>query len=250
LGHNFAKAFNIQYLDRNNQLQHCWTTSWGLSWRMVGAVIMAHGDEKGLRLPPKLAPYQVVVVPIFRNDDERSAVLSAIEPIKQALVDAGIRVWVDKREDLSPGFKFNDWEMRGVPVRLEVGPKDVANNVVVAARRDVPGKEGKRTLSQDGLAVSVSALLDEVHNGLLAQATAFRDANIHDVSSYDELKQVVEAGGFARGWWADDAENEKRIKTETQATHRCYPLDQPGGEGKCFLTGRTTNQVALFAKAY
>ncbi|MCL4251254.1 MAG: proline--tRNA ligase [Anaerolineae bacterium] len=250
LGQNFAKAFNIQYLDRSNQLQHCWTTSWGLSWRMVGAVIMAHGDEKGLRLPPKLAPYQVVVVPIFRNDDERSAVLSAIEPIKKALADAGIRVWVDKREDLSPGFKFNDWEMRGVPVRLEVGPKDVANNVVVAARRDVPGKEGKRTLAQDGLAASVAALLDEVHNGLLAQATAFRDANIHDVSSYDELKQVVETGGFARGWWADDAENEKRIKAETQATHRCYPLEQPGGEGKCLLTGRTTNQTALFAKAY
>ncbi|MCA9907664.1 MAG: proline--tRNA ligase, partial [Anaerolineae bacterium] len=250
LGQNFAKAFNIQYLDRNNQLQHCWTTSWGLSWRMVGAVIMAHGDEKGLRLPPKLAPYQVVVVPIFRNDDERSAVLSAIEPIKQALVDAGIRVWVDKREDLSPGFKFNDWEMRGVPVRLEVGPKDVANNVVVAARRDVPGRDGKRTLPQEGLAANVSALLDEVHNGLLAQATAFRDANIHDVSTYDELKQVVETGGFARGWWEEDAENEKRIKAETQATHRCYPLEQPGGEGECLLTGRKTKRVALFAKAY
>jgi len=250
LGQNFAKAFNIQYLDRNNQLQHCWTTSWGLSWRMVGAVIMAHGDEKGLRLPPKLAPYQVVVVPIFRNDDERNTVLSAIEPIKKALVDAGIRVWVDQREDLSPGFKFNDWEMRGVPVRLEVGPKDVANNVVVAARRDVPGRDGKRTLPQDGLAVSVSALLDEVHNGLLAQATAFRDANIHDVTTYDELKQVVEAGGFARGWWEEDAENEKRIKAETQATHRCYPLEQPGGEGECLLTGRKTKRVALFSKAY
>ncbi|MCC6616345.1 MAG: proline--tRNA ligase [Anaerolineae bacterium] len=250
LGQNFAKAFNIQYLDRNNQLQHCWTTSWGLSWRMVGAVIMAHGDEKGLRLPPKLAPYQVVVVPIFRNDDERSAVLGAIEPIKKALVDAGIRVWIDKREDLSPGFKFNDWEMRGVPVRLEVGPKDVANNVVVAARRDVPGRDGKRTLPQEGLAASVSALLDEIHNGLLAQATTFRDANIHDVSTYDELKQVVEAGGFARGWWEEDPENEKRIKAETQATHRCYPLEQPGGEGESFLTGRKAKRVALFAKAY
>jgi prolyl-tRNA synthetase len=249
LGQNFAKAFNIQYLDRSNQLQHCWTTSWGLSTRMVGAVIMAHGDEKGLRLPPKLAPHQVVIVPIYKTDEEKSGVMAAVESIKKQLVGGSIRVWVDRREDLSPGFKYNDWEMRGVPLRLEVGPKDVANNVVMAARRDM-GKEGKRSLPQENLAASVSALLDEIQANLLAQATTFRDANIFDVKTYDELKQVVEAGGFARGWYAGDSADDKRIKNDTQATHRCFPLEQPGGGGECLLTGKPAEKVALFAKAY
>jgi prolyl-tRNA synthetase len=249
LGQNFAKAFNIQYLDRNNQLQHCWTTSWGLSTRMVGAVIMTHGDEKGLRLPPKLAPYQVVIVPIFKTDDEKSAVMAAVETITKQLISAGIRIWVDRREDLSPGYKYNDWEMRGVPLRLEVGPKDVANSVVMAARRDM-GKEGKRSLPQENLATSVGALLDEIQANLLAQATAFRDANIADVKTYDELRQVVEAGGFARGWYAGDSADDKRIKNDTQATHRCFPLEQPDGSGECLLTGGRAEKVALFAKAY
>jgi prolyl-tRNA synthetase len=249
LGQNFAKAFDIQYLDRNNERQYCWTTSWGFSWRMVGAVIMAHGDDKGLRLPPKLAPYQVVIVPIGKTDDERSTVMAAVEPIKRELAAAGIRVKVDERDDLSPGFKFNDWEMRGVPVRLEIGPKDVANNVVVAARRDM-GKEGKRSLPQANIAASVGALLDEIQANLYAQAEAFRDANTHDVTSYDQLRQVVEAGGFARGWWAGDAADEKRVKDETQATHRCYPLDQPSGGGVCLLTGKPATRVAIFSKAY
>jgi prolyl-tRNA synthetase len=249
LGQNFAKAFNIQYLDRGNQLQHCWTTSWGLSTRMVGAVIMAHGDEKGLRLPPRLAPIQVVIVPIFKNDDERGKVMEAAERIHKTLAGAGIRVKVDERDDLSPGFKYNDWEMRGVPVRLEVGPKDVVNNVVMSARRDM-GKEGKRSLPQEGIVASVTALLDEIQASLLAQATAFRDANIFDVKTYDELKQVVEAGGFARGWYAGEKEEDKRIKNDTGATHRCFPLEQPGDGGACFLTSKPAARVALFAKAY
>jgi prolyl-tRNA synthetase len=250
LGQNFAKAFDIQYLDRGNERQFCWTTSWGLSTRMVGAIIMAHGDDKGLRLPPRLAPYQVVIVPIGKTDEERSAVMEAVQTIKKQLVGAGIRVWVDSREDLSPGFKFNDWEMRGVPVRLEIGPKDVANHVVVAARRDILGKEGKRTLPQENIAASVSDLLKEIQANMLAQATTFRDANIYDVKNYDELKQVVEAGGFARGWWAENGVNEKQIKEETQATHRCYPLVQSGERGQCFYSGEDTERVALFAKAY
>lgn len=249
LGQNFAKAFDIQYLDRNNERQYCWTTSWGFSWRMVGAVIMAHGDEKGLRLPPKLAPYQVVIVPIGRTEEERSTVMAAVEPIKRELMAAGIRLKVDDRDDASPGFKFNDWEMRGVPVRLEIGPKDVANNVVVAARRDM-GKEGKRSLPQENIAASVSALLDQIQANLLAQAEAFREANTHDVASYDDLRQVVEAGGFARGWWAGDAADEKRVKEETQGTHRCYPLEQPDGSGVCLLTGKPAARVAIFSKAY
>lgn len=249
LGQNFAKAFEIQFLDENNQRQTCWTTSWGMSTRMVGAVVMAHGDEKGLRLPPRLAPYQVVIVPIFKTDDEKSLVMETVQKLKRELTANSIRVHVDTR-DYQPGFKFNDWEMRGVPVRLELGPRDVANNAVVAARRDKPGKEGKRVLTQDNISASVTDLLNEIQANMLQQATEFRDANIFDIESYDDLKNVVEKGGFARGWWAGTDDEEVRIKTETGATHRCYPLDQPGGTGVCFYTGRPAQRVALFAKAY
>ncbi|MBL8130604.1 MAG: proline--tRNA ligase [Anaerolineae bacterium] len=249
LGQNFAKAFNIQYLDEGNQRQFCWTTSWGMSWRVIGGIIMTHGDEKGLRLPPRLAPIQVVIVPIYKTPEEQSAVMAAADRLKQALVGADIRVKLDAREE-TPGFKFNDWEMRGVPLRLEIGPRDVQNNTVVAARRDIPGREGKSFLSQDNIAAQVAALLTHLQANMLAQAAAFRDANIHDVRSYDELKQVIEAGGFARGWWKEDSEAEARIKAETQASHRCYPLEQPGGEGVNFLTGERADRVALFAKAY
>ncbi len=249
LGQNFAKAFNMQYLDKNNQLQNCWTTSWGLSWRVIGGIVMAHGDEKGLKLPPRLAPYQAVIVPIFRNDDERGAVMDAVETLKKALLAADVRVHVDNR-DYQPGYKYNDWEMRGVPVRLELGPRDVQNGTVVAARRDIPGKEGKRFLQQENIATQVRSLLEEVQANMLAQATAFRDANIFDVHSYDELRSVVEAGGFARGWWNGSNEDIAKIKQETSATHRCYPLEQPGGEGVCFMSGKPANQIAIFARAY
>ncbi|MBE2184295.1 MAG: proline--tRNA ligase [Anaerolineae bacterium] len=249
LGQNFAKAFNMQYLDKNNQLQNCWTTSWGLSWRVIGGIVMAHGDEKGLKLPPRLAPYQAVIVPIFRNDDERGTVLDAVETLKKALLAADVRVHVDNR-DYQPGYKFNDWEMRGVPVRLELGPRDVQNGTVVAGRRDIPGKEGKRFLQQADIAAQVKLLLEEIQANMLAQATAFRDANIFDVHSYDELRSVVEAGGFARGWWNGSNEDIARIKQETSATHRCYPLEQPGGEGVCFMSGKPASQIAIFARAY
>lgn len=249
LGQNFAKAFNIQYVDQKNEQQYCWTTSWGMSTRMVGAVVMTHGDEKGLRLPPRLAPIQVVIVPIYKTDTEKSAVSEAAERIKNELAAKNIRVRVDHRDE-TPGFKFNDWEMRGVPVRLEIGPRDVQNNAVVAARRDIPGKEGKRVLSQDQIAIQIEALLNEVQAGLLAQATTFRDSSITDVSSYDELKTVVENGGFARGYWAGTDDDEARIKTETGATNRCFPLDQPEAAGKCFFTGKESQRIALFAKAY
>jgi prolyl-tRNA synthetase len=249
LGQNFAKAFNIQYLDQSNQRQTCWTTSWGMSTRMVGAVIMAHGDDKGLKLPPRLAPIQVVIVPIYKSDAERAAVMESCESLRAELADAGVRVHLDAREQ-QPGFKFNDWEMRGVPVRLEVGPRDVQNHSVVAGRRDLPGKEGKRPFSRDQIVTQVQDLLRQVQASMLANATTFRDANIHDVQSYDQLRQVVEAGGFARGWWADNAANERKVKEETGATHRCYPLEQPGGSGVCFYSGQPADRVALFAKAY
>ncbi len=249
LGQNFARAFNIQYLDRNNQLQTCWTTSWGLSWRMIGGIIMTHGDEKGLRLPPRLAPIQVVIVPIGRTEEERGVVMESVERLKRELIAADVRVRVDTR-DFQPGYKFNDWEMRGVPVRLEIGPRDVQAGTVVAARRDIPGKEGKRALSQEGIAASVTALLNEVQANMLKQATDFRDANTHDVKTYDDLRGVIEQGGFARGWWAGSTEDELEVKAQTGATHRCYPLDQPADGGTCFYTGKPAQRLAIFAKAY
>ncbi len=250
LGQNFAKAFGIQYVDENNLPQYVWTTSWGLSTRMIGAIVMTHGDDKGLRLPPKVAPYQVVIVPIYKNDAERTAVMEAVERLSRELLAANVRLTIDKRDSVSPGFKYNDWEMRGVPVRMEVGPKDVEKGTVALARRDIAGRDGKQFVPQDNLAARVLDLLAEVQAGLLQQAADFRDANIHDAASYDEVKQIIEAGGWARVWWAGTGDDEARIKEETGATIRCFPFEQPGGAGRCAITGQPAAQVALLAKAY
>ncbi|MBK7176192.1 MAG: proline--tRNA ligase [Chloroflexi bacterium] len=249
LGQNFAKAFDIQYLDPNNQLQHCWTTSWGLSTRFIGAIIMTHGDDQGLILPPRLAPYQTVIVPIYKKDEEKTAVLAATARIKAELEDAGIRVHVDDRENLTPGYKFNDWELRGVPSRIEIGPRDVEKHSVALARRDVPGRDGKQFVSQDGLAQTVAALLVDIQQSLLDRATQFRDANTHDVSNYDEFKEAIQTG-FARAWWAGSPQDEQRVKEETKATIRCFPLDQPDGRGTCFYTGQPADKIAIFGRAY
>lgn len=250
LGQNFAKAFDIKFLDQNNESQYPWTTSWGLSTRMVGAIVMTHGDDKGLRLPPKVAPIQVVIVPIFKTDDERSVVMETVDRLSKELSNAAIRVHVDRREGQSPGFKFNDWEMRGVPVRMEIGPKDVQNGSAALARRDMPGKEGKQFVPQVGIVAAVQDLLVDIQANLLKQAETLREENIHDVKSYDELKDVIEKGGWARGWWAGTGDDEGRIKEETGATIRCIPFAQPGGKGACLLTGKESAQVVLFAKAY
>jgi prolyl-tRNA synthetase len=249
MGQNFAKAFDIQYTDTNNVLQHCWTTSWGLSTRFIGAIIMTHGDNGGLIMPPRLAPTQVVIVPIYRNDVDKSTVMAAVESIQAELSDKNIRVKVDAREQLSPGFKFNDWELKGVPVRMEIGPRDVQNNTVVLARRDRPGKEGKQFVAREGLGQTLADLLVEIQASLLQKATDFRNANTTDVRSYDELKQAISTG-FARGWWAGSSEDEQRIQEETKATLRCIPLEQPDGGGVCFLTGKPATKQAIFARAY
>jgi prolyl-tRNA synthetase len=252
LGDNFARAFEITYLDQNNETQFCHTTSWGVSTRMVGAVIMAHGDDQGLRLPPVMAPIQVVIVPIWRKENERADVLEMTARVRAALADAGIRVELDDRDDQTPGYKFNDWEMRGVPVRVEIGPRDVKQQAVVLARRDRPGREGKEFgVPVDGVVARVRELLDDVQSGLLQQATDYREANTRRVESYDAFKQVLEAdGGFIRVHWAGTSEDEDRIKEETSATIRCYPLDTPEGEGVCFYTGARTDRIAIFARAY
>ncbi len=250
LGQNFAKAFDIQYLDRDNELQHCWTTSWGLSTRFIGAIIMVHGDDQGLILPPRLAPYQVVIVPIYRSDAERVTVLEAAGRVKTLLATGSVRVRLDERDGVTPGFKFNDWEMRGVPLRVEIGPRDVEKRQVVLARRDMPGKAGKSFVPEEGLTGAVTTMLESIQKSMLERARAFMRENTAEPRTYDEFKQAIEAGLFCRAWWSGDAEREAAIKDETKATIRCIPLEQPGGEGPCIGTGRPAKQVAIFGRAY
>ena len=247
LGQNFAKAFEIKYLSKDNVQEYVWTTSWGLSARVIGGIIMVHGDDQGLQLPPKLAPVQAVVVPIFKNDAERSQVMPVIAALKQQLAEA-VRVKVDERDE-TPGFKFNDWELRGVPLRLEVGPKDMAKGAVVLARRDLPGKEGKSYVPQARVIEAVQATLKSIQSDMLARATEFRDANVHEAKSWDEFKSIVE-DGFARTWYCGDLKCEAEIKDETKATTRCIPLDQPGGSGKCVHCGKIGTEVVLYGRAY
>ena len=248
LGQNFAKAFDIQFLDPGNQLQHCWTTSWGLSTRFIGAIIMTHGDDQGLVLPPRLAPIQVVIVPIFRNDDEQAKVMPVAEALNRQL--SQFRVKLDTRSEVTPGFKFNDWEMRGVPLRIEIGPKDIDNGVVTVARRHTPGKAGKSTLPLgDGIAAQVQAVLDEIQAAMLEKARNFRDAHIHEPKDYEEMKQIVQ-DGWALAYWCGRTECEARIKEDTKATTRCIPLDQPEGQGECIVCGQPAKKKVYFARAY
>jgi prolyl-tRNA synthetase len=247
LGQNFARAFDIQYLDAENTIQHCWTTSWGLSTRFIGAIIMVHGDDKGLVLPPRLAPHQVVIVPIYRGDAERDTVLAELDPLRAELGDC--RVWLDRRDGLTPGFKFNDWEMRGVPLRIELGPRDVSSGTVTLARRDRPGREGKTTVPRGGVAAAVRDLLADIQSSLYERALRFRDEHTFDPAGYAEFRDAVERG-FALSWWCEDADCETAIKEETRATTRCIPFEQPGGGGPCIRDGRPATRKAIFGRAY
>jgi prolyl-tRNA synthetase len=249
LGQNFARAFDIKYLDPQGQLQHCWTTSWGLSTRFIGAIIMVHGDDQGLVLPPKLAPFQVVIVPIWKTDEEKAQVMNVGQKLRLELVDENIRVKVDERDGMTPGFKFNDWEMRGVPLRIEIGPKDVAKGTVVLGRRDKPGKEGKSFVQQTNIAATVTKALKEVQSALFERALAFRKANTHEPKDYGEFKQAVDKG-FAFSWWCGSADCEASIKEETKATMRCIPLEPPGGAGQCIHCGTAAQEKAIFGRAY
>ena len=249
LGQNFAKAFEIKYLDKTGVQQYCWTTSWGLSTRVVGAIIMVHGDDQGLVLPPKLAPYQIVIVPIAKTDEERAQTIEAARKLKSTLDNANYRVKIDERDGVSPGFKFNDWEMRGVPLRIEIGPKDLAKNSVMLARRDRPGREGKSPASMDDIAGVVGNMLSEIQAGMHAKALAFREAHTVEPKDYIEFKTAVETG-FARSYWCGSANCEAKIKEETKATMRCIPLEQSGGDGKCIFCGESAKEKGIFAKAY
>src|SRR5512143_462175 len=248
-GQNFAKPFNIQFLDRSNTLQFCETTSWGLSSRMIGALVMVHGDDQGLVIPPRIAPTQVVLIPIYKNEAEKAAVLEVAVGLFKELKDAGIRIKLDDREEVTPGFKYNDWEMRGVPLRIEIGPRDIEKQSVALARRDMPGKAGKTFVPQAGLPAAVSAMLSTIQTSLLQKATAFRDANIHEPKDYDELKSIVE-DGWAYAWWCGSRECEAKVKEDTKATTRCIPLEQPGGSSTCVVCGRPADKKVYFARAY
>ena len=244
LGENFAKAFSIRYLNRENKQQYVSTTSWGLSTRFVGAIIMVHGDDQGLVLPPRLAPFQVVIVPIYKTEQERSAVMEQTERVQQSLAE--FRLKLDDREEVTPGFKFDDWEMRGVPLRIEIGPKDVEQGQVTLARRD---EKGRIRAPVEGVAQLVSATLDEIQANMLNKAREFMRENTHDPADYAEFKEVVKSG-WADVWWCGEEDCEAKIKQETKATNRVIPLEQPGGQGVCIRCGNAATERAIFARAY
>lgn len=246
LGQNFAKAFNVTFQNKDNQEKLVYATSWGVSTRIIGAVIMAHGDDKGLRLPPKVAPHQVVVIPIFRNDEQKKIVEEYLNPILDTLKNNSVRTNVDWREE-SPGFKFNDWEMKGVPIRMEIGPRDIENNQVVLVRRDTGEKS---TVQVNAIADKVSQMLDDIHNNLFAQAKEFMNNNTHKIDSYGEFKKIIKDGGFIRCGWDGTSETELKIKEETGATTRVIPFDENPKDLKCIYTGKPAKHEVIFARAY
>ncbi|CAH8279383.1 unnamed protein product [Arabidopsis lyrata] len=253
LGQNFSRAFGTQFADENGERQHVWQTSWAVSTRFIGGIIMTHGDDTGLMLPPKIAPIQVVIVPIWKKDTEKSGVLCAASSVKEALQTAGVRVKLDDTDQRTPGWKFNFWEMKGIPLRIEIGPRDVSSNSVVVSRRDIPGKAGKVfgiSMEPSTLVAYVKEKLDEIQSSLLEKALSFRDSNIVDVNSYDELKDAISSGKWARGPWSASDADEQRVKEETGATIRCFPFEQTQGTKTCLMTGNPAEEVAIFAKSY
>ncbi|HSM71751.1 MAG TPA: His/Gly/Thr/Pro-type tRNA ligase C-terminal domain-containing protein, partial [Anaerolineales bacterium] len=213
------------------------------------AIIMTHGDDQGLVLPPRLAPIQAVIVPIYRKEEDKAQVMEVADRIFMELKEAGIRVKMDDRDNVSSGFKFNDWEMRGVPVRVEIGPKDIEKESVALARRDIPGRDGKSFVPQAGLVETVNGLLVEIQDSLLKRATDFRDANIHEPRDYDDLKKIV-ADGWAFAYWCESKECEARVKEDTKATTRVIPFDQNYEESICVVCGRPAKRKVYFARAY
>ena len=247
LGQNFAKAFDVTFHTKDNKEELVYATSWGVSTRLVGGVIMTHGDDKGLRIPPKIAPYQVVVIPIFRDEEGEKTISEYISPVLDELRDQGVRIHEDWRKG-SPGFKFNEWEMKGVPLRLEVGPKDVENGNVVLARRD---NGGKQVLKKEDLANQVPILLDAIQVNMLEQAKAFRESNTCTVSTYDEFKDVIiSKGGFVRCGWDGTEKSEMAIKDDTKATIRLIPFDENPEGMTCIYSGKPAKHEVIFAKAY
>ena len=246
LGQNFAKAFDVTFQTKDNKEEFVWATSWGISTRLIGAVILTHGDDKGLRLPPKIAPIQLVIIPIVKSKEEEKKLRDYLGPITGALKKLKIRVYEDWTNN-SPGFKFNEWEMKGVPLRMEVGPRDIKEQKVVLARRDV---KGKLFIPKDDVLDNVQELLDSIQLKLITQARDFRDKNTHITKNYDDFKSIISKGGFVRCGWDGNSETEAKIKQDTKATIRCIPFDEDPEELTCILTGRKAKHEVIFAKAY
>ena len=248
LGQNFAKAFDVKFTAKDGKQDYVWATSWGVSTRLMGALIMTHSDDKGLVLPPKLAPDQVVIVPIYRNDEQFELVSEVAKEVMKELRTKGVRVKFDDRDTYKPGWKFNEYELKGVPVRLAIGPRDVENETLELARRDTLTKE---SISRDDVVSIVVDLMDEIQKNLYNKADSFRTEKTTDVVTYDEFKEVLNTkGGFILAHWDGTAETEELIKNETKATIRCIPLDAKLEKGTCMVSGKPSNQKVLFAKAY
>jgi prolyl-tRNA synthetase len=252
LGQNFAKAFDVTFLNKSNQLEYVYATSWGVSTRLIGGLIMAHGDDKGLILPPRVAPYQVVIVPIWKSDAEKSQINELVSKLTAGLKSEQIRFHYDHREQETPGWKFNQYEMKGVPIRLEVGPKDVAKNQVVLVRRDPTNDESagrKQFIPADNAPAIIKNMLEEIQTNLFQRAHDFRDKNTLNAENYDQFNELIEAGSFIRVFWAGNGADEARIQEETKATIRVIPFEQKE-KGTCFYTGKPADQIVIFARAY
>lgn len=248
LGQNFAKAFDVKFVNNEGKQDYVWATSWGVSTRLMGALIMTHSDDSGLVLPPKLAPIQVVVVPIYKTDEEKKQIDAYYDELSTELKRIGISVKYDDRDTQRPGFKFAEWELKGVPVRLAIGARDMQNKTVEIARRDLQTKE---VVSQEGLASTISNLLDEIQTNLYQKALKFRDEHITEVNDFEEFKKVLEEkGGFLSAHWDGTEETEEQIKELTKATIRCIPLDAKEEDGVCVFSGKSSKRRVLFAKAY
>jgi prolyl-tRNA synthetase len=247
LGQNFAKAFEVKFADKEGKLEYVWATSWGVSTRLMGALIMTHSDDEGLVVPPKLAPLQVVAVPIYRSEEEKASIVAKFEEWAVLLKAKGISFKIDDDDNRRPGWKFAEYEVKGVPVRLALGPRDMANNVVEVARRDT--KE-KTVVSMEGIEEFIENLLHDIQTSLFKKALAHREANTRTVETYEEFKVEIEKGGFILAHWDGTPETESKVKEETQATIRCIALDQVPEVGKCMVTGNPSTGRVIFAKAY
>ena len=248
LGQNFAKAFDVKFTDKEGKQDYVWATSWGVSTRLIGALIMTHSDDNGLVLPPNLAPYQVVIIPIYRNDEQLAAASEVANKLTAELRAKGIRVKFDNRDTYKPGWKFNEYELKGVPVRIAIGPKDVERGTVEVARRDTLTKEFMKT---EEATENIVALMDEIQDNLYKKAIDFRAEKTTTVATYDEFKEVLASkGGFISAHWDGTSETEDQIKKETKATIRCIPLDDDNEPGSCMVTGKPSARKVLFAKAY
>ncbi len=248
LGQNFAKAFDVQYLDKQGKLNYVWATSWGVSTRLMGALVMAHSDDEGLVIPPALAPIQVVIVPIYRNTDQLSEISNAAEKIMADLKKLEISVKFDNDDSKKPGWKFAEYELKGIPVRIAIGPRDLANGTMEVARRDT---REKSIINMDGFANEIKSLLDSIQQNLLQKASIFRNEHLTTTDSFDEFKEIIEnKGGFISAHWDGTSETELKIKELTKATIRCIPLDNKLEEGACIFTGKNSKQRVLFARSY